>query len=348
MLSNVNFAELDAYLEKALYYYDLPGLAVHVGIGDRDYYSSLGWQNALTKSPLKRHHIFHMASVTKLFVSTAILQLWEKGLLNPDERLIVYLPQFRMADDRYRRITLRQLLSHTSGMPDVKDYHWESPETDEGALLRYVLSEEVREGRLLFDPEEGKFAYSNIGYEILGAVIAAVSGTSFEDYVSENIFSPLGMAHSELLTFRRSMDDVCAPHEKTEDNRFAIVKHFPYNRAHGPSSTLTSNLEDMAIWAKAVLRQKILKPATFEEAWREHSIVPNNGERIGLSWFRREQKGYFLFGHEGNDDGFRASFWVCPELDVSVTVCSNISGAPVKRINREVFDRLFTDSMQSE
>ena len=223
MLSNVNFAELDAYLEKALYYYDLPGLAVHVGIGDRDYYSSLGWQNALTKSPLKRHHIFHMASVTKLFVSTAILQLWEKGLLNPDERLIVYLPQFRMADDRYRRITLRQLLSHTSGMPDVKDYHWESPETDEGALLRYVLSEEVREGRLLFDPEEGKFAYSNIGYEILGAVIAAVSGTSFEDYVSENIFSPLGMAHSELLTFRRSMDDVCAPHEKTEDNRFAIV-----------------------------------------------------------------------------------------------------------------------------
>ena len=77
MLSNVNFAHLDTYLNKALYYYDLPGLAVHVGIGDRDYFSSVGWQNALTKSLLQRNHIFHMASVTKLFVSTSNLQLWE-------------------------------------------------------------------------------------------------------------------------------------------------------------------------------------------------------------------------------------------------------------------------------
>lgn len=343
MLSNVNFAHLDTYLNKALYYYDLPGLAVHVGIGDRDYFSSVGWQNALTKSLLQRNHIFHMASVTKLFVSTSILQLWEKGLLDLDEKLITYLPQFRMSDDRYRRITIRQLLSHTSGMPDVKDYHWDKPETDDGALLRYVLSPEVREAYLLFDPEEGKFAYSNIGYEILGAVIAAVSGKSFEDYVAENIFSPLGMDNSDLLTFRRNMDEVCAPHEKTKDNKFAIVKHFPYNRAHGPSSTLTSNLDDMAIWAQAVLGKKILNPSTFDVAWKEHSIVPNNQERIGLAWFRREQKGYFLYGHEGSDDGFRASFWVCPELDVSITVCSNLSGAPVKRINREIFDRLLSD-----
>jgi CubicO group peptidase (beta-lactamase class C family) len=151
------------------------------------------------------------------------------------------------------------------------------------------------------------------------------------------------MDNSDLLTFRRNMDEVCAPHEKTKDNNFAIVKHFPYNRAHGPSSTLTSNLDDMAIWARAVLGKKILKPSTFDEAWKEHSIVPNNQERIGMAWFRREQKGYFLYGHEGTDDGFRASFWVCPELDVSITVCSNLSGAPVKRINREIFDRLLSD-----
>ena len=338
MTSTANFNGLSSYLEKALNYYNLPGLAVHVGIGDCDYFSAKGWRNALTQEPLKEHHIFHMASVTKLFVATSILQLWEKDLVDLDEKLITYLPQFHMADERYRRITLRQLLSHTAGMPDVKDYHWDRPETDEGALLRYVLSPEVVEGQLLWDPEEGKFAYSNMGYEVLGVVISAVSRCSFEEYVAANIFSPLGMSNSELITSQRDMSNVCAPHGKTEENHFTVLEHFPYNRAHGPSSTLTSNLKDMSVWAKAVLGREILKPSTFDEAWKEHSIVPNNGETICLSWFRRDQKGYLLYGHEGNDDGFRSSFWVCPELSASVTVCSNISGAPVKRINREIFD----------
>ncbi len=342
MSGNANFTGLDAYLEKALYYYDLPGLAVYAGVEDKDYYSVLGWKDAPNRIPLEKQHIFHMASVTKLFVGTSVLKLWDDGLLDLDERLTAYLPRFCMADQRYRQITLRQLLSHTSGMPDVKDYHWESPETDENALLRYVLSPEVSEAHLLWEPCEGRFAYSNMGYEILGAVIAAVSGCSFEDYVAANLFSPLRMTHSDLLTFRRNMEEVCTPHEKDRENRFVPVKHFPYNRAHAPSSTLTSNLEDMSLWAKAVLNEKILKPSTLAEAWKEHSTVPNNGEKICLSWFRREQKGHLLYGHEGNDDGFRSSFWICPELKLSILVCSNLSGAPVKRINRELFD-LLTD-----
>lgn len=349
MSNNIDFtvnAKLDSYLEKALYYYDLPGLAVHVGIMDDDYFSALGWKSAPEKIPLKVEHVFHMASVTKLFVGTAILKLREKGLLNLDDKLITYLSQFRMADKRYLSITLRHLLSHTSGMPNVKDYHWDDPETDEGALLRYVLSPEVINSRLLWDPGQGKFSYSDIGYEILGAVISAVSGKSFEDFVSENILAPLGMINSDLLTFRRDMNDVCSPHVKTEENHFALAKHFPYNRAHSPSSTLTSNLKDMSLWAKAVLAQKILEPPTLQEAFTEHSTVPNNGEKICLSWFRREQNGFLLYGHEGTDDGFRASFWICPELSASVTVCSNLSGAPTKRISRELFDLLTTDKTQ--
>lgn len=330
--------KLRSHVDKALYYYDLPGLAVHMGMENADYFYVAGWQNAIEKIPLREHHIFHMASVTKLFVGTSVLQLCDRGLMDLDERITGYLPRLRMEDDRYKLITVRQLLSHTAGLPDVKDYRWYSPETDEGALLRYVLSDEVREGRLLWDPDEGKFSYSNIGYEILGAAIASVSGLSFEDYVSENIFVPLGMTDTDLITARRNINDLCVPHEKTEDNHFAIVRHFPYNRAHGPSSTLTSNLRDMSLWAKAIIAKNILKPGTSEEAWKVHSVVPNNGEGICLSWFRREQNGHVLYGHEGNDDGFRSSFWICPDMKISITVCSNLSGAPVKRINREVFD----------
>jgi CubicO group peptidase (beta-lactamase class C family) len=341
MVINSISTVLNEHLKKTCYYYDLPGLAVHVGIDDEDYFFTYGWRNFIDKLPLKQEHIFHMASITKLFVGTAILKLWEKNLLNIDEQVCEYLPEFRMADRRYKDITVRHLLCHTSGMPDVKNYYWENPETDSKALMRYIQSSEVTEAHLIYSPGEGKFAYSNMGYEVLGGIIASVSGFAFEDYIEKHIFSPLGMSDTDLLTFRRDMSTVCSPHEKTIENHFTVLEHFPYNRAHGPSSTLTSNLNDMAKWSKAVLNGKILLSKTMEEAWKSHSIVPNNKERICLSWFRREQNGHLLYGHEGNDDGFRASYWVCPELKNSITVCSNLTQAPVKRINREVFNILF-------
>lgn len=363
--------KLDHFLEKALVNYDLPGLAVGIQAGlegsrriggiieaeankgsaaGQDtfiYQNAVGFRDMAGHKPLLPEHIFHMASVTKLFVGTSILQLWERGLIRLDGLLTDYLPWFRMKDERYKEITIRQLLSHTSGMPDVDDYHWDRPETDEGALERYVRSEEVTEAYLLWAPAEGRFSYSNIGYEILGTVISAVSGMPFEDYVKRNIFEPIGMKDSTLLSYERGIydekgpdDDLCTPHEKDAEKRIVRAAYFPYNRAHGPSSTLTSNIIDLGKWGEAHLKHRLLKKETYDFAWEKQALVPNNGEFICLSWFRREQNGFVLYGHEGTDDGFRASFWLCPELELSITVCSNISGAPVKKINKQVFDIL--------
>ncbi len=345
--------KLDDFINKALVNYDLPGLAVGIRIGEKVgsvgeglvYRGAVGFKDYISKEPLLPEHIFHMASVTKLFVGTSILQLWEKGLIDLDGHLIKYLPWFEMKDERCRQITIRQLLSHTSGMPDVKDYCWDKPETDEGALERYIRSPEVREAHLLWAPNDARFSYSNIGYEVLGAVIAAVSGMPFEDYVRENIFMPLGMKDSTLLSFERGIyseagpdKNLCTPHEKDKDKNIVPSKDFPYNRAHGPSSTLTSNIIDLEKWGEAHLKHRILKKETYDAAWKIHAVVPNNGEHIGLSWFRREQNGFVLYGHEGTDDGFRASFWICPELELIISVCANISGGAVKKINKQIFD----------
>jgi CubicO group peptidase (beta-lactamase class C family) len=337
--------KLDDYIKKALVNYDLPGLAVGVWIGEDIYRGAAGYKDWISRKPLLPEHIFHMASVTKLFVGTSILQLWERGLLELDGLLTAYLPWFEMKDERYREITVRQLLSHTAGLPDVKDYLWDQPETDAGALERYVRSPEVKDAYLLWGPEEGRFSYSNIGYEILGVVISAVSGLSFEDYVKRNLFDPLDMKDSTLLSYERGIysetgpdENLCTPHEKDAEKKIVRSPHFPYNRAHGPSSTLTSNILDLEKWGKAHLEQRVLKKETYEVAWQEQALVPNNGEHICLSWFRREQNGFVLYGHEGTDDGFRASFWLCPELELSIAVCANISGAPVKKINKQIFD----------
>lgn len=350
--------KLDEYLEKALVNYDLPGLAVGIGIGENainknaglKYRKTYGYKDFVKKELLETQNIFHMASVTKLFVGTSIMQLWENGKIELDGYLKDYLPWFKMADERYKKINIRQLLSHTSGMPDVDDYLWDKPETDEGALERYVRSNEVTSAHLLWDPEEGRFSYSNIGYEILGVIISTVSGMPFEEYVRKNLFEPLNMFDSTLLTFRRGIynpeymglnyPNICSPHEKNLEKKIVKCKHFPYNRAHGPSSTLTSNLYDIEKWALAHLNKQLLKEETYKLVWDEHALVPNNGEQMCLSWFKREQNGFIFYGHEGTDDGFRASFWICPELNLYIVVCSNLSNAPVKKISRQIFDLL--------
>lgn len=350
--------KLDKFMEETLFYQDLPGLAIGISIGEDsenpykglNYKNAVGYKDFLTKEPLEPEHVFHMASVTKLFVGTALMQLVSLGKLALMTKAVEVIPWLKMEDDRFRDMTVVDLMTHTAGLTDVMDYGWDKPEKDPGALQRYIESGEVVKSRLLWAPGQGAFKYSNIGYEILGAIIAQVSGVSFEEYIQQNIFQPLEMNYSELLTFERAqgslkLEDLSAaglamPHTKDAGNHIIHEPQYPYNRAHGPSSTLTTNIFDMEKWARGHLDKKILSEKSYESVWSPQAVVPNNGEHIGLSWFIREQNGYTLYGHEGNDDGFRASFWICPELDLHIVVASNISKAPVKKINKSVFDIL--------
>lgn len=333
-------AALDLHIDKAAYYYDICGLVVSLWSPDFEYAHACGFKNIETKEKIETDDILHMASITKLFVGLGIMKLEGKGLLNIEDKLIKYLPWFVMKDERYKEITIRQLLSHTSGMHDVKDYHWDKPENDVDALERYVKSPEVSHGMLKWDPKDNKFSYSNIGYEILGVVISKISGLSFEEYINQSIFIPLGMNNSKLLTFEREMSQICAPHYKNDKNEIIKAEVFPYSRTHGPSSTLTSNAEDIKKWAIANLEKKILKEETYEKMMEVQAQIPNNGESICLSWFKREQSGFSLYGHEGADDGFRSSFWMCPELNMYILVNANMTGAQVKKISKMVFDLL--------
>ncbi|MBE6033416.1 MAG: beta-lactamase family protein [Clostridiales bacterium] len=347
---------LDRYLKEALFLNDLPGLAVGISLGEKSplknknmkYQEAAGYQNFMTKKTLKKDTIFHAASITKLLVGTSIMLLHDRGSLELDAAAIRYIPWLFIDDKRYKRITLRHLLTHTAGVNDVSDYGWNRPDLDEEALKRYIQSDEVAKSKLLWSPEENRFRYSNIGFEILGAVIAQVSGMSFEDFVMQNLLEPLEMKNTNLLTFQRSggslelevleKANVAMPHTKDAEKHIILEKYFPYNRAHGPSSTMTTNLEDLEKWARAHLERRILTHKGYEQMWKPQSLVPNNGEHIGLSWFIREQNGYTLYGHEGSDDGFRTSFWICPELDMHIAVESNITQAPLKRISKEIFN----------
>ena len=304
--------QLDKYAEEALFYHDLPGLAISVEIGQHgpehlkglNYKRALGVKDVITQESLLPEQIFHMASVSKLFTSAGILKLCEQGELSLDSRICRLLPDVSVDDTRYEEITLFHMLTHTSGLADVEDYHWDDPQMDDQALRNYALSEEVKGSRMLWSPKENKFRYSNMAYELLGLVIAQTSGMSYEDYMKKHILEPLGMNDSTFLTFERaggslklrdlSQADMAMPHTKNREKHIVLEKHYPYNRQHGPSSTLTSNIYDLAKWAKVHLNKQFFQAETYEKLWKRYTTVPNNGEGMGLGWFMRRQGEYDL------------------------------------------------------
>src|SRR6266478_7904969 len=146
-------AELEPKIKEEIQRGRLPGFAIGViKNGKLIYASGFGVAKLGGNTPITSKSLFHMASVTKTFVATSVMQLVEKGKIDPDAPLIRYLPYFLLNDERYRTITIRQMLSHTSGIPDTVNYNWDKPEYDAGALERFVRS--IADQKLVFAPGE--------------------------------------------------------------------------------------------------------------------------------------------------------------------------------------------------
>jgi CubicO group peptidase (beta-lactamase class C family) len=306
----------------------VPGFAIGVvKNGNLIYAKGFGVARLGTNTPVTTKSLFHMASVTKTFVATAIMQLVEQGKIDLDAPLTKYLPYFKLNDERYRDIKIRQMLSHTSGIPDTVDYHWDKPEYDAGALERYVRS--IADEKLVFAPGE-KFGYSNTAYEVLGDVVAKVSGESFEDYVQHHILTPLGMKDSTLLVREANAQLLTSPHV-FENEKLVVSKVFPYNRAHAPSSTLYSSIDDMSRWAMANLNhgeldgKRILKKETAESMWRPVVDAPVLKLKEGISWFTTESGGHHFVLHSGGDVGFESLVVLAPDDSIAVVAMSNLA-----------------------
>ena len=209
--------------------------------------------------PVTPDSVFAMGSVAKTPVAMAIMQLVEDGKIDLDAPVTKYLPYFTLADPDAGAITIRQLLSHTSGMPDTIDwlaeYQDKNKRIDEGVLDDYVRS--LSKESLLFRPGKD-WAYSSIGFDILGDVVAKVSGQNFEDYVQAHVLTPLGMEDSSYLLSDVDPAKLVAPHMYDENGNAKTLDFFPYSRTHAPSGAFYSNVNDMARFAIANMNQGTL------------------------------------------------------------------------------------------
>ena len=320
--------ELQPVLERLIREQRLPGFAIAVVEDNRlAYAAGFGVRNVTSpEDRITTRSLFHMASITKPFVATSLMQLVETGKVDLDAPVTTYLPYFRMADDRYKSITVRQMVTHTSGMPDVADYEWDKPQYDDGALERYVRS--LGPLKLEFGPGE-RFKYSNMAFEILGDLIAKVSGETFDDYAQRHILVPLGMKDSTLLVKQANPALLAWGHELIGGRTPGPSNVYPYNRTHTPSSNLHSNALDMARWAMANMNRgelggaRVLKASSYDVMWKPAAEFGGKPSPTGISWFLGQYRGQKLVEHGGGDTGFRTHLAMLPDKRIAVVWMTN-------------------------
>jgi CubicO group peptidase (beta-lactamase class C family) len=340
--------KLDSVCRSYLTRYKIPGFAVGISKnGVTLYAKGFGVKNIATQEPISSTSLFHMASVSKPFVATAILQLVEQGRIVLDSPLINYLPYFKLRSADYNKITIRQMLTHSSGIPDVADYEWNKPQYDDSAAERYVRSL----SSLALDFEPGyDVAYSNTAFDILGDVIAKVSGMPFETYLKINILEPCGMASSTFLRAETTKDLVTSPHVMNKKGEVAVSGVYPYNRCHAPSSTLHSNVEDMLKWACKNLNpgsqcgDPIVSDASYRllvTAQREFDSYVD----VALSWFVYSNDEQTYISHNGGDTGYTTHISIFPEDSVSIVVMSNCDFFPLMQTVSSAYRILYSKKL---
>jgi len=333
--------DLRDFLKETVQNHQIVGLTIGVVKDDRVVYlDAFGSTKLDAGQPLKPENLFHFASVSKPFVATAVMQLVEQGKMSLNHPITRYLPYFKLDDPRYKDITVLHVLNHTSGMPDVDDYQWDKPEWDEGAAERFVRG--MAGEKMLSDPGS-KYRYSNMAFDMMGDVIAKVSGMSFEEYVKKNILAPLEMKESNFLYHQTSEDLRTSGH--TWMLKPIATPYYPYNRRHAPSSTLNSSVVEMTHWMKANLnhgawgKHRILSQKNHEILWKP-SFSIREARSVGLSWSLREYRGMQTVSHNGSDDGYVSTLTMIPEKKLGVVMVSNYDNAPIGGLLKGVLDIL--------
>lgn len=276
---------------------------------------------------------FRIASLTKQFTAASILLLQERGKLKVHDGICKYISK---CPDSWRQITIHQLLTHSSGIPD---YWLEIPELRPPARPMSVIQTiEIMARQPLVD--RGKFHYSNSGYYILGHIIEEVSGESYEEFVRENIFVPLGMSNTGLDDLSAVLPHRAVGYVRTRD-RFlnALYKHTPPPYA---DAGLYSTVEDLLLWDQALYSHRLLSEESLKEMFFPYialSMTEPWGTfkgSYGYGWILTSQFKHTAEVHGGISDGFTTFIMRFPENRTTVIFLGNLDIAPMETIARDL------------
>lgn len=261
---------------------------------------------------------FELASLTKQFTGAAILQLAQAGKLQLENRVSVYYPQ---APDSWRDITVDELVRHTSGLPnnEINDF-------SKGICAPYTREELIatfRSRPLAFKPGT-HWAYTNTEYYLLAYIIERLSGQSYEEYLTKNIFQPLGMNDSGFASTLSLVPRMAEGYAR-DGERLRHRDYFDRSLEIGAGGVY-STVTDMMRWSAALDSEILLK-----RPWVDVMFKPSSAGAYGYGWFV-ETKPRLKEYHEGSDPGFAAFEIRYPDEGAFIIVFSNLEDAPVRDI----------------
>ncbi len=290
-----------------------------------------GLANIETKTPITPDTCFLLGSVTKQFTAMAVMLLAERGQLSYDDTLAKFFPQF---PPYAQKITVRNLLNHTSGLPDYEvlfveqgliDKDW--PRSVKTARSRFeptardALNLLARQPNLLFEPGT-KFEYSNSGYVVLAQIIEKASGQSYAQFLMQNIFKPLGMKRSYVYDESRPNIPGRAASYTLKDATYREIDYTPLNAIYGEDNVYTT-LNDLVKWEQALSSTKLLKMETLQEAFSSGVLTDGSRTGYGYGWFVGETLGIKYVGHSGGWLGFANVIRRYPDYRFSIVLLTN-------------------------
>jgi CubicO group peptidase (beta-lactamase class C family) len=314
---------------------DGPGCAVAAARDGRVVHQGgYGMANLETATPVTPASVFHIASVSKQFTAAAILLLARDGKLSLDDDIRKHLPEL---PDYGHRITIRHLLTHTSGLRDQWDLlalargRFEENRITEADVLEIV----ARQKALNFVPG-AEYLYSNTGYTLAGTIVRRVSGRSLRDFAQERIFTPLGMTQTQFQDdYTRVIRNRAAGYARRPTGAWHVS--LPNYDTYGATS-LFSTVGDLLRWQANLTTPTVGDAAMFREMTALRTLANGDTSAYGLGLVTERHRGTPVVNHGGADAGYRTWLGRFPEHRLDVVVLCNASSSNPAQLARAVAD----------
>ena len=318
---------MDRLVSAEMSRHKIPGMAVAVvKNGEVVVAKGYGFANLEHQVPVTTDSIFQSGSVGKQFTAAAIMLLEEQGKLRLDDKIANYLPRTKA---RWGSITLRHLLTHTSGIPEYEDEVDDHRSYSERQLMELVglLSRSSPPGQ--------KFEYSNSGYLLLGIIIRTVTGRFHGDYIRRHIFEPLGMNTATIASDADIVPNRVAGYRMSNGQILNQEWVSPTFNQTADGCFLLS-LEDFLAWERGLRARALLKPESWSQIFTPVVLKSGKAHPYGFAWEITQRDGQTVHGHDGSFRGFESILTRYIEEELTIIVLANLAEVDLARVTEHI------------
>ena len=334
---------LETWVKAQQGYRNIPGITIGLVYDQELVYSkSFGFSDLEKKTLLTVQDPFRMASITKTFTATALVQLRDAGKLRLDDPVKMYLPWFN-SSQRFPgepSITIRHLLTHTSGLPRQADFpYW----TDHKFPTMEQIKETLSTQETIYPPST-EIKYSNLGLSLAGEIVAVVSGVTYEEYVQTHILEPLKMDASSVIPDPSYQQLLVTPYSHRQAGGDHEVEEYTDTKGIAVAASLASTVTDLASYVSLQFREDdnsstaVLKGSSLREMHRVQFLRPSWSSGWGLGWSAWQRNGQTINGHGGWVGGNRTQIMFIPSEKVGVIVMTNSDDGEPSFLARHILD----------